>query len=255
MYESCIIPSLLTNAGTWVEMKEETITRLDNMQDTFSRALLALPLSAQRASLRAALGLQGMKWRVWEAKILLVQAIRRQEEGGLAREVLEEQLQMGWPGLAQEVSQICKIVNLPDASREDVSKDDVKKAVKYDHHKSLKLQLKGKKLQQMANSDVSSRKEYTGWSLLECRMAYRLETQMFICRGNMPAMYGRDLTCRACTPGAEDGAVGPDEDQDHIEVCPGYASLWAGLGPMTPRSRVKYFMRVDNRRRSEKGSK
>ena len=104
LYKSCIISSLLTNAGTWVEMKEESVSRLDDIQDTFSRALLSLPLSAPRASLRAALGLQAMKWRVWEAKILLMQAIRRQEEGNLAREVLEEQLQMGWPGLPPPAS-------------------------------------------------------------------------------------------------------------------------------------------------------
>ena len=67
----------------------------------------------------------------------------------------------------------------------------------------------------------------------------------------MPSMYGRDLTCRACTPGAVDGAVGPEEDQDHLEVCPGYARLWADLGPMTTRSRVNFFMRVDKRRRHE----
>jgi hypothetical protein len=117
IYESCIIPSLLTNAGTWVQMSEEAVNRLDDLQDTFGRALLSLPLSAPRASLRATLGLQAMKWRVWEAKILLVQAIRGQEEGGPAREVLEEQLQMGVPGLAQEVSQICQDIQLPGSKR------------------------------------------------------------------------------------------------------------------------------------------
>ena len=143
---------------------------LDNLQDTFGRTLLTLPLSAPRASLQAALGLQGMKWRVWEEKILLMQAIRRQEEGGLAREVLGEQLQMGWPGLAQEVSQICKDILLPDGARVDIDKEDIKKGVMYDHLKALKLQLRGKKLELMANSDVSRRREYTNWSLLECLM-------------------------------------------------------------------------------------
>ena len=119
----------------------------------------------------------------------------------------------------------------------------------------MKLQLKGRKLQEMANSDVSRRRENTSWSLLECRMAYRLETRMFVCRANMPTMYQRDLTCRACTPRAADGAPGPEEDQEHLEVCPGYGSLWAGLGPMTTRSRVNYFMRVDKQRRSEASSK
>ena len=166
LYESCIVSSLLTNAGTWVDMKEESVNRLDNIQDTFNRALISLPLSAPRASLQATLGIQGMKWRDWEAKILLIQAIGGQEEGNLAREVLEEQLQMGGPGLAQEVTHICKRLSLPDASREDVSKEDIKKAVHFDSIKSLKLELKGRKLQQMANSDVSTSREYTSCSLL-----------------------------------------------------------------------------------------
>ena len=118
----------------------------------------------------------------------MMQAIRRQKEGGLAREVLEEQLQMGWPGLAQEVSQICKCINLPDASRRDLDKEDIKKAVQYDHLKSLKLQLKGKELEQMANSDVSTRR---AWSLLECRMANAWR----------PRCFSAGATCPRCTAG------------------------------------------------------
>ena len=158
---------------------------------------------------------------------------------------------MSWPGLASEVSQICKEINLPDASTKDVDKEDIKKAIKYDHIKSLKLDLKGEKLKSMSNSDISTRREYTSWGLLECRMAFRLETNMFICRANMPTMFKRDLTCRACTPGADQGVAGPVEDQDHLEVCPGYASQWAGLGPLTNRTRVQFFMLVDKKRRSK----
>ena len=65
-----------------------------------------------------------MKWRVWEEKILLVQAIGRQEVGGLAMEVLEEQINTGWPGLAQEVAEICKDSLLPDAAY-DIGKEDI----------------------------------------------------------------------------------------------------------------------------------
>ena len=80
-------------------------------------------------------------------------------------------------------------------------------------------------------------------------MAYRLETKMFVSRANMPGMYKRDLTCRACTTAADCDGTGPVEDQEHLECCPGYASQWAGLGPMTPRTRVNYFLRVDTIRR------
>ena len=138
---------------------------------------------------------------------------------------------------------------VPDATRMDLEKETIQKAVRYDHMKSLKKELKGDKMKDMANTDISNRREYTSWSVPECRMAYQLEIKMFVCRANMPGMYKRDLTCRACTTAADCDGTGPVEDQEHLECCPGYASQWVGLGPMTPRTRVNYFIRVDNLRR------
>ena len=101
----------------------------------------------------------------------------------------------------------------------------------------------------MSNSDVSKRREYTGWSVQECQMAFRLETRMFVCRANMPTLY----VCMYCMTTADrDGpgpVTGPVEDQEHLKCCHGYASQWAGLGPMTPRTRVNYFLGVDSMRR------
>ena len=128
---------------------------------------------------------------MWELKIHLIQAIRRQEEGGLAREVLEEQLEMDWPGLASEVRDICKEIMIPDASRRDLEKETIQKAIIYDQLKSLKKELTGDKLKDMANSDVSKSREYTCCSVQEYRMAFRLETRMFVCRANMPTLYRR----------------------------------------------------------------
>ena len=115
---------------------------------------------------------------------------------------------MSWPGLAKEVSIICKEIHLPDASTKEVDKEMIKKAIKYNHLKSLKLDLTGEKLKEMSNSDVSNRRKYTAWRLEECRMAYRLETRTFVCRANMPTLYNRDLTCRACTLGRTRGWPG-----------------------------------------------
>ena len=44
-----------------------------------------------------------MKWRIWEAKLILVEAIRRHEGDILYWEIFDQQLEMGWPGLVQEV--------------------------------------------------------------------------------------------------------------------------------------------------------
>ena len=284
LYESCIVPSLLSNSGTWTEIGEAEIELLDEKQDTFCRALLQLPKSTTKPSLRASLGLLGMRWRVMESKVLLVLAIRRQEEGGLAREVLEEQLTMGFPGLGQEVSSICVELGLPDACRMDVTKEEVKEAIRLDHLVKLKLQMSAKKkLEELSRCDLRTAQEYVSWRVEDCRMAFRLQNKMFDCRVNMPARYKRDLACRACrgdpAGGLEDederqdhrgdaagrmedcdesqdhrgGAAGRmedcDESQDHLEVCPGYSELWLGLGPMSPLTRVRFFLRVQHKRK------
>ena len=190
-----------------------------------------------------------MKTRVMEAKVMLVLAVRRQEEGGLAREVLEEQMAMGFPGLGQEVRQICQEVGLPDATRVDIQASEVKKMMKLDDLKQMKCDMVGKgKLEDLMKCDTREAQEYVSWTVEECRMAYRLQTKMFDCRKNMPSRYRRDLQCRACRPDPASGQEGQEESQDHLEVCGGYRELWKGLGPMTPLTRVRYFIRVKNKR-------
>ena len=96
------------------------------------------------------------------------------------------------------------------------------------------------------NGDIVS------WSVEECRMGFRLQTKMLDCRYNMPSRYKRDLACRACPPNPATGLAGQEEEtQDHLEVCRGYSNLWPGLGPLTPLSRVKYFIKLKNRRSKE----
>ena len=95
LYESCIVPSLITNCATWMEIQKESEDRLDDLQDLFGRVLLKLPQSTPRLAIRGALGLLGSRWRVYQEKVLLVKAIKEQEDGCLAKEVLEEQVRMG----------------------------------------------------------------------------------------------------------------------------------------------------------------
>ena len=253
LYESCVVPSLLANCATWLDVKQHTVDRLDSTQDLFGCVLLQVPLSSPRLATRAALGLTGMKWRLWEEKVLLLLAIKQQEDDCLAKQVLLEQARMGWPGLAEEVRVICQEIGLQDANQDDVAmnKEDVKSAIKLNHVQAMKVSMKGEKLRILANSDLRARRDYTQLCVEECRMAFRLDTYQFDCRANMPTRYGRDLRCRACGPLAgrqavPGGAVQEehDETQEHLEVCRGYADLWDGLGPYSMKTRCRYFMRV-----------
>ena len=188
LYESCIVPSLLTNCGTWTEMTEKEENLLEEIQNMFCRAVLQVPVSSPKPSLSAVFGLTSMKVRVMEAKVLLVLAVRNQEEGGLAKEVLEEQMAMGFPGLGQEVRQICLQVGLPDVTRMDVQPEEVRKCLKLDSLTQKKSDMAGmNKLQELSQSDIRVPQEYVSWTVEECRMAYRLQTRMFDCRANMPS--------------------------------------------------------------------
>ena len=53
-------------------------------------------------------------------------------------------------------------------------------------------------------------------------MAFRLKTHKFVCRKNIPKMYGGVLWCHSCSSGAEEGPGGvaaPEESQAYLERC------------------------------------
>ena len=167
---------------------------------------------------------------------------------------------MGWLGLVMEVQAICKEIGLPDATdnEENIAKDAVKEAIALHHLTYLKSEMKGKKLEAMAQTDMRRRRDYTLYGVEDCRMAFRLETFQFDCRANMPTRYGRDLVCRACSPKPASGQEKEHErekeqeeqieSQEHLESCSGYSELWQGLGAMSPLSRCRYFIRVKQKR-------
>ena len=97
--------------------------------------------------------------------------------GCLAREVLQEQLIMGWPGLGKEVQDICKEMGLPDATENyvNITKEAVKEAISISHLMYLKTEIKEKKVEAMARKDLRNRRDYTQYGVEECRMAFQLE--------------------------------------------------------------------------------
>ena len=67
-----------------------------------------------------------MEYRLWQEKLLLVKSIKEKEENSLARRVLEQQVAMGWLGLATEAAYICRKIGLRNVCIETVSKEDIK---------------------------------------------------------------------------------------------------------------------------------
>ena len=72
LWNMAIIPSLLNNSGVWTEIDEKTVLVLEELQNTYARRVLHVPLSTPKVSLRSETGLLSMKHRIWEEKVRMV---------------------------------------------------------------------------------------------------------------------------------------------------------------------------------------
>ena len=239
-------------------MYSSAIKKLDATQNLFVQALLRLPSSTVLPSYRAETGLLGFKWRIWQSKLLLLTAIKEQEDDVLARQILEQQLGMKWPGLSQEVAAICQEVGLPNICQEPVDKKKMNEAIFFNHLKELKIEMKKyQKLDNIINEDFRYTQPYMKQLCLEqCRMGFRLRTNQFRCRVNMPKLFGGVLWCHSCSTGPEDGPGGgpaPLESQCHLEQCVAYSHLREGKDlEYSFKDKTKYFMELSVERDRQK---
>ena len=82
-----------------------------NLQNYFWRVMLTGPESCPKIAFRCETGMVGMKWGIWNAKIMLLMRIKSQDSSSLSRQVYEESRARGWPGLGEEVSHICREID------------------------------------------------------------------------------------------------------------------------------------------------
>ena len=77
----------------------------------------------------------GMKLRIWQYKLSIIKRRKAQSTDTLSRKILEEQITHEWPGLSQEVADICEQLNIPDICHQD-SKDGGFKKTIFEHHQN-----------------------------------------------------------------------------------------------------------------------
>ena len=102
--------------------------------------------SCPKVILRSDASFLGMKHRVWQEKLMYtVKEVGRKEPGqtnipGAERATCSEQ---GWPGLAQEVSDICSEIGLEDLNDSDIPKEKVQEKIFYHHYKEMNGDMSG----------------------------------------------------------------------------------------------------------------
>ena len=176
---------------------------------------------------------------------MLVTRIRKQERS-LAKAIHEEQVEMGWPGLAKEVKEICKMLGVKDANKEMLEKEELEDAVFCHEYKEMKEEMsKCEKLKDVRNEDFRKEQEYMEEKGMgNARMAFRIRTKMVNkVKANFKNMYKDNLDCEYC----DEKVI---ETQEHILECLGWREELGTLDVTTMKDKVEFFYRVMKRKLS-----
>ena len=239
-------PSLLSGAGTWLGGCTTAVELCNDVQNFFWRVMLGVLESCPKIALQCETKMIGMKWRVWQEKILLLLRIKSHDADVLCRKVYDEGVKNGWPGLWKEVTQICEEIGIPDVNYVKVSKHDIKKAIFENHYNDMVKIVKTKtKLENIQDEDFHEIQDYFGDKSVEnTRMAFRIRTQMVRdIPGNYKNKYkvkgtvNEGLVCSECD-------TGETLTQSHCLTCPTWAELRTGLDLTNIQDLVVFFRKL-----------
>ena len=91
----------------------------------------------------------------------MLMRIRNHETNALCRQIYDEGKSRGWPGLGQEVTDICTILNIPDVNNTFVTKSVIKEAIFNHHYEEMTAEVKKmKKLEPIKGEDFRGTQKY-----------------------------------------------------------------------------------------------
>ena len=94
-----IIPHLLNNCETWTELDQDCIDELDKLQTLFLSVLMAVPSTCARPDLPWDTQSLSMTNRIIQRKLNLCVHLKKLDGKDLSKQIFEEQLRNGYPGL------------------------------------------------------------------------------------------------------------------------------------------------------------
>ena len=247
IFEMAVIPSVLNNADTWVDIDNASIKRLEDLQNCMFKNLLAVPHSVPSPSLRFELGSISMEQRIDQKKLNLIFHLQNLPTSSLAKEIYELQKSYNLPGLLQECRNLIIKYNLPDIIDEPSKlsklqwKNMVKRNIWEYSEKEIKLQFGSfSKLRDgpLMNENLKMKAYVKEMSLRDARTMFRIKTFMTKAKMNMksnPKFANELWRCDDCKK---------MDSQSHIMWCPTYAPLREGKSIDNDQDLVKYFQLV-----------
>ena len=134
LWELTVIPMILNNSGTWTNISEEIIGQLNNYQNKMLQYLFSTPRTTPSIVLWWDAGMLPVQHRIKSRKLTLAHHLANLPTSSLGRQVYDEQVRYGYPGLGAEVKQLEDELEIPRIKGNKHSKirwkNLVKKAVK-----------------------------------------------------------------------------------------------------------------------------
>ena len=191
IWELAMVPSLLNNSGTWMEISEKSIEKLDQLQNTFLQCMFAVSQSVPKPALCWDTATLTMQVRVEKSKLSLLHHIKNLEDTALAKQVYSEQKEREWPGLVAECKKIAKEWQIPDIteSGQDQTKYEwknlLKKEAKTQNCKILQEKIqRSSKLEKMKNENYGEKSYISEMKMHDARLHFSLRSRMFKCKMN-----------------------------------------------------------------------
>ena len=237
-----LLPSLLSGACNWSGFKQTTEEDCDNMIYLYWRIMFKVPEGTPQVALITETGTMRTRWRIWEAKVLMVS---------------KQQLALGWPGRsATSAQQLTTRTSTSTRSRRRRCR------IFYHHYKDLKEELeKSKKMEEVRHQDYRVAQSYLEDKSTErCRTKFRIRTQWLkTVEDNFCTRYRQkergeedrdlELQCGDCL------APNTRDMQAHCLTCPAWEHVRTGLDLADIEDLVTYFWRVLEGRSKKDGGR
>jgi hypothetical protein len=246
IWETAYIPSILSNCSTWMELKQSTIDKLDDLQYSLYRSLLDVPFTTPKAALIWETGGMKMKFRIMMHKLLFMNHILHLGMDTLAKQIQVEQEKHQGNGLTKEVKDFVDHLSLPDCFNERIPirkwKTLVKKAVADANEKEIRESATSyKKMKHKIEDEEKFKcKEYlTSLPLSQARTLfkhkYSMTEQVKMNYKGDPAFSKLLWKCQDC------------QNQDteiHLLWCPAFKDIRNGLDLASDKDLCSYLQQV-----------
>ena len=228
----------------WDILDKQVQKELESFQSSYFQGCLAIPKSVPKPAICYEANILQMKYRVFSRVLGLMKHIHSQDGSGLAKQVLEEQLEKEWPGAAKVAVEIMQHLQVEGVFDPEVTKCKFKSIVKSacltKNNESLAEDMKGyKKMKALRDEVVKGNKYFFKESLKNVRTLFRFRTELFEAKENFKNKLEYKKEKYLC-----DSCEKETDENTHVLFCESYRELREGKSLNNDEHLCKYLQKV-----------